>query len=251
MLIKTFENISKKDVALVGGKGSSLGEMLNAGLPVPQGFVITTQAYEKYNKSITAELEKETLDAFDSLKTKRVAVRSSATAEDSKTSSWAGQLESYLNVTRDNLIESVQKCWSSIKSERALAYAAQQNLPENQLAIAVIVQKMINSEVSGVTFTANPVTNNLKEMMIESVFGLGESLVSGKITPDNFVLDKNLKIKYKTIQNKPTLTDRQIKDLADLCLRIEKLFKSPQDIEWAIDENSKIWILQSRPITTL
>ena len=251
--VKKFEEVSKKDILLVGGKATSLGEMTNAGISIPSGLVITTRAYEEIRKSIPTEVEKEILEAFDSLKTKRVAVRSSAIAEDSLTSSWAGQLESYLNVTREKLIDNIRKCWNSIKSERALAYAADQNLPKNKLLVAVVVQKMIDSKISGVIFTANPITNNLQEIMIESGLGLGESLVSGMITPDNFIVDKKtLAIKNKTIQtNKTTLSDGQIKDLANLSLQIEKYFHAPQDIEWAIDKNNKVWILQSRPITTL
>lgn len=247
--IRTFSQISQKDVGEVGGKGASLGEMLRKGLPIPVGFVITTKAY---NKALTSALKKEIFKALEHLKTKKVAVRSSAIAEDSKTSSWAGQLESYLNITKYNLIENIKKCWNSIKSERALVYANQRKLSEEQLTVAVIVQKMVDSEVSGVIFTANPITNNLSEIMIESGFGLGELVVGGMITPDNFIVDKKtLKIKNKTIQGKSSLSDGQLKQLAKLSLQIEKLFKSPQDIEWAIDGMEKIWILQSRPVTTL
>lgn len=247
--IKTFDQISKNDVAEVGGKGASLGEMINSGFPVPSGFVITTDAY---NKIITPDLEKEIIKAFKNLKTKKVAVRSSGIAEDSKTSSWAGQLESYLNIERKDLIGKVKECWRSIISERARAYAADKNLGEEQLTVAVVVQKMVDSQISGVTFTANPVTNNLNEIMIESGFGLGESLVGGMITPDNFIVNKKtLKIKSKMIQDKPSLSDKQVNGLVKLCLQIENHYKAPQDIEWAIDNAGKIWILQSRPITTL
>lgn len=247
--IKTFDQINKSSVKKVGGKGASLGEMINAGIPVPIGFVITTNAY---NKTITSDFEKEIIKAFKNLQTKKVAVRSSAIAEDSYTASWAGQLESYLNVERKYLIGKIKECWRSIASERANSYASEKNLSKEQLTVAVIVQKMVDSQVSGVTFTANPITNNLNEIMIESGFGLGESLVGGMITPDNFIVDKKtLKVKSKTIQDEPSLSDKQIKELAKLCLRIESLFKNPQDIEWAIDRAQKIWILQSRPITTL
>ena len=246
--IKFFKDILKYDVKEVGGKGASLGEMFNGGISVPPGFVITTYAY---NKPLTTRIENEIFNAFEKLKTKKVAVRSSAIAEDSKISSWAGQLESYLNVTRENLIENIRKCWNSIKSERVLAYAYSKNLSKDQLTVAVVVQKMVNSQVSGVTFTANPITNNLSEIMIESGFGLGELVVGGMITPDNFTVDiKTLKIKSKTIQKKPSLSDKQIKELTNLCLEIQKLFGSPQDIEWAMSKG-KFYILQSRPITTL
>lgn len=247
--IKFFKDISKSNVREVGGKGASLGEMLKKGIPVPPGFVITIEAYDK---SITPELEREILKAFEGLKTKRVAVRSSAIVEDSKTSSWAGQLESYLNVEPKDLINKIKECWKSIASERARAYASDKNLSKEQLTTAVVIQKMVDSQVSGVTFTANPIMNNLNEIIIESGFGLGELLVGGIITPDNFIVDKKtLKIKNKTIQKKPSVSDKQIRELANLCIKIEELFKTPQDIEWAIDEKKNIWILQSRPITTL
>lgn len=247
--IKTFGQITRKDVLDVGGKGASLGEMFNTGISVSPGFVITTDAY---NKPLTKAFEKEILKAFESLKTKKVAVRSSAIAEDSKTSSWAGQLESYLNITKENLIENIKKCWKSINSKRARAYASKKNLSKEQLTVAVVIQKMVDSQVSGVAFTANPITNNLNEIMIESGFGLGELVVGGMITPDNFVINrKTLKIKSKTIQKNPSLSDKQVKEVAKHCLHIEQLFKKPQDIEWTIDKSGKIWILQSRHITTL
>src|SRR3989338_5975490 len=136
MLIKTLENISKDDVGLVGGKGASLGEMLSAGFPVPPGFVITTKAYLQFNnQEPSPDVKEEIFKAFDGLKTNRVAVRSSAIAEDSKTASWAGQLETYLNVGRDKLIENIRECWNSIKSERALAYAGEQGVSEEDLVV--------------------------------------------------------------------------------------------------------------------
>lgn len=275
MLTKTFEAISKNDVNLVGGKGASLGEMLNAGLPVPLGFVITTKAYlQFYKQGLPADVEEEIFKAFDSLRTERVAVRSSAVAEDSSTASWAGQLESYLNVTREDLIESIRKCWNSIKSERALSYTAQQNLSEDQMTVAVVVQKMVESEVSGVMFTVNPITKDVNEIIIEAGYGLGEMLVQGIVTPDNFLLNKTtLEIKNRDIQtqdvmlvfqegankevpvpenkkSQPTLSDEQIKNLALLGKKIEDHYGYPQDIEWAFEKDN-FYIIQSRPITTL
>lgn len=273
--IKHFKQINKNDVGLVGGKGASLGEMTQAGIPVPPGFVVTAETYRKFiNDELPVDVIEEILTAFDSLNTQRVAVRSSAIAEDSKTASWAGQLESYLNVTRDQLIENIRKCWNSIRSERALAYAAQQNLSEDQLVVAVVVQKMVESESSGVMFSVNPINNDLDEIMIEGGFGLGEMVVQGMITPDNFLVDKKtLEIKNKDIQSqetmlvyadgenrevsvpehkrdKPVLSDEQVKELAALAIRIETHYGSPQDIEWAL-EKGKFYILQARPVTTL
>src|SRR3990167_8112157 len=147
--IKKFSEISKESVSLVGGKGASLGEMTNADIPVPPGFVISTEGFQK-------DIEKEALEAFGELNAEKVAVRSSAIAEDSVGASWAGQLETYLNVSKENLIEAIRKCWESIHSERASFYATQKNINEDELAVGVVVQKMVVSEVSGIMFTINP-----------------------------------------------------------------------------------------------
>lgn len=274
--IKKFSEISKEDVTSVGGKGASLGEMTNAGIPVPSGFVITTSAHKKFIKEpLPIDIGEEILKAFDELDTERVAVRSSANAEDSSQASWAGQLETYLNASKEDLIDKVRDCWNSIKSQRALEYAAQQDLSEDQLFVAVVVQKMIESKVSGVMFTANPITKDTTEIMLEVGYGLGEFLVQGLITPDNFIIDKKtLSIKSRDIQTQDTMlifkdgkntevavpddikdkqaiSDEKVKELAELAIKIENHYGKPQDIEWAIDDQGKIWILQSRPITTL
>lgn len=274
-IIKSFEKISKDDTSLVGGKGASLGELVRAAIPVPPGFVITTEATHDKMFTIVNNLSQEILTAFDALKATRVAVRSSAVAEDSSSASWAGQLETYLNVNRENLIHKIKECWNSIKSERALSYAARQDLSEDQLKVAVVVQKMVESKASGVMFTVNPVTDDCDEIMIEAGYGLGELLVQGLITPDNFIIDrKTLEIKERDVQtqetmlvfkdrknqeipvpeswkNEAAISDDQVLELTNLAIRIEDHYKSPQDIEWAIDNQGKIWILQSRPITTL
>lgn len=247
MYIKTLSEIFMTDVNLVGGKGVSLGEMTKAGMPVPPGFVITTEAFGKINKE-------EILKAYDQLNAERVAVRSSAVAEDSSQASWAGQLETYLNVSKEELITKIKSCWDSIKSERVLSYAARQNLSEDQLLVAVVVQKMVDSKASGVMFTVNPVTKDNSEIMIEAVLGLGEALVQGLVTPDNFIVNKeSLEIKVKDLQkeDKQSISDENIKKLVELGKKIEGHYGSPQDIEWAIDNQNRIWILQSRPVTTL
>lgn len=257
MFIKNINEISKDDVSLVGGKGASLGEMTQAGIPVPPGFVITTEAFDDKLLPIESKMSqalKEILKAFDSLDAERVAVRSSAVAEDSSQASWAGQLETYLNVSRGNLIDKVRECWNSIKSDRAVAYAADQNLSKKQLTVAVVIQKMVDAQAAGVMFTANPVSKEKNEVMIESVWGLGEQLVQGSVTPDNFIVDKETsEIKSKDLQkeSEQSVTDENIKNLVGLGKKIENHYGSPQDIEWAIDEEGKIWILQSRPITTV
>lgn len=273
--IQFFHELGKKDIQMVGGKGASLGELTQAGFPVPQGFIITTAAFKAFHKNrLPTAYIKELLDAFDKLKTPRVAVRSSAIAEDSSSASWAGLLESYLNITKDELVNAIEKCFESIDAKRAKTYAKQQEIPASKLLVAVIIQQMVNSEISGVMFTGNPVTNNLGELMIEAGYGLGELLVQGEITPDNYVVDKKtLRIKDKTLgsqkkmliyqnnknrkvsvpsrlQNKQILNKTQMEELAKLGKQIEKHYSLPQDIEWAI-ENGNIYIVQSRPITTL
>lgn len=244
--IKKFSEISKDDVGLVGGKGASLGEMTHAGIPVPLGFVITTEGFQE-------NIEQEALESFDGLGTEKVAVRSSAVAEDSSSASWAGQLETYLNITREDLVSKIKECWESIKSERAQDYASQQNLSEDQKKVAVVVQKMVDAKSAGVMFTVNPVSTDKNEVMIESTLGLGEKLVQGEIIPDNFIIDKQTsEIKSKDLQQeKQTISDEDIKRLVELGKKIEEHYGKPQDIEWAIDDQNKIWILQSRPITTL
>lgn len=274
--IKKFSEISKEDVGTVGGKGASLGEMTKASIRVPSGFVITAQTHQKFlNDSLPVDVEQEILKAFDELGVERVAVRSSAVAEDSSQASWAGQLETYLNVSREDLINKVRECWNSIKSERALSYAGEKDLSENELFVAVVVQKMIESKSSGVMFSINPISKNSNEIMIEAGYGLGEMLVQGLIIPDNFIVDKeSLEIKSKDIQSQDTMllfiggenkevsvpedqksaqavSDEVVKALAKMAVKIELQYEVPQDIEWAIDDQNKIWILQSRPITTL
>jgi len=208
------------------------------------------------------------------LRTKYVAVRSSATAEDSKIDSWAGELETYLNTTKENLIENIKKCWSSLYTPRAIFYRFQRKLNHTPVSVAVVVQKMVQSDVSGVCFTVHPVTKDKNQMVIEAVWGLGEILVSGQITPDTYViekdtlniLDKNINLQEKMIvrskvgnklvsvpqakQSKQKLSKEQIRKLSRICLKIENHYQYPQDIEWAL-ENRKFYILQTRPITSL
>lgn len=275
MYIKFLNEINKDNLSEVGGKGASLGEMINIGLPVPNGFVITTQAFKDFSgKEMSKEFEREVSEAFKKLNAKRVAVRSSAVAEDSINASWAGQLDSFLNTTQKDLFINIQKCWDSIRSERAQIYTSDKKLSKNQMKVAVVVQKMVDSEVSGVMFTANPVSGNKEEIMIEAGWGLGEMIVQGMITPDNYIINKgSLEIVSKEInsqekmliykdnrnqevevplemQSQQKLTEGQIIELAKLAVSIENHFGYPQDIEWAIAKE-QMFILQSRPVTTL
>ncbi len=308
---KNFKELSNKDLKTAGGKGASLGEMVGAGFPVPPGFVVLASAFDKFmrdtdavveenamleridisstenvedqaeimrdvilKKKFPEDLGKEVLKEFDKLGAKYVAVRSSATAEDSKIDAWAGQLESYLYVTKKDLLKYVQRCWASLYTPRALFYRVERKMRRKQVSVAVVIQKMVNSEVSGVCFTVHPVTRDPDQMIIEACWGLGEALVQGIITPDSYVIEKStlniidinignqekqiVKAKKiteekpvpKNLREKQKLTEKQIGELAQICADIEKLYKDPRDIEWAL-ERGKFYIVQSRPITTL
>lgn len=268
--ILQLDRLSLADVAMAGGKAASLGEMLSAGISVPKGFVITTQAY---SEGMTPELKAQIYAAFKELGVERVAVRSSAVAEDSSGASWAGQLETYLNVNGNGLIGAVKKCWASVRSEHAKAYGKHHGVSKDGQAVAVIVQTMVDSDVSGVMFTVNPVTNDKNEIVIESVYGLGEMIVQGAVTPENYVINRDKcdivahslsrqrkMLTYKDGKNrnvavpaaklkKQMLSPGQIKKLCQVATKIEEHYGHPQDIEWAI-AGGKIYIVQSRPITT-
>jgi len=205
-----------------------------------------------------------------------VAVRSSATAEDLPQASFAGQQSTYLNIKGNNgLMESIQKCWASLFTARAIYYRQKNNFQHDKVLISVVVQKMVNSEKSGVVFTINPSTNEESEIMIEAGFGLGEAIVSGSINPDNYLIDKkSFEIKNKIIKeqtwafvrdenlgrtvkrklaesqyNQQVLEDFEIINLARICKKIEDYYKKPMDIEFAV-EGKKIYIVQARPVTT-
>jgi pyruvate,water dikinase len=327
--IRDFKKINIEDIKTAGGKGASLGEMVQAKIPVPPGFVILVSAFDRFLEKtglliqlatkikeidyknikklektskiirnliektrIPKEMEKEFLSGFKKLKAKYVAVRSSATTEDSRVASWAGELESYLNITKEKLMKYIKKCWSSLFTPRALFYAFEKKLMTIDfqkminiktiqhfsdcypIGIAIVVQKMIDSEVSGVCFTIHPVTKNKNQILIEAGWGLGESIVGGKITPDNYTVSKknwtilNIRVasqeKMIVRDKKGTrevevprskvsmqkLSRRQIIYLAKLCQKIENHYKIPQDIEWALTKK-EFYILQSRPITNL
>lgn len=318
--IKFFKNISKGDVNIAGGKGASLGEMTQAKIPVPNGFVVLAAAFDRFleetqlkeeiaarlaavnpndtnsvdkasnvirdaihDRSMPKDLEKEILTAFTKLDTRFVAVRSSATAEDSSVASWAGELESYLNTDKKNLIERVRRCWSSLYTPRAIFYRYEKGLIDHYVSVAVVIQKMVQSEISGIAFTVHPVTEDYDQMIIEAGYGLGEAIVSGQITPDSYVISKSSTsivdtyvssqtrqlIRKKSAQNKggeentsnewvelgkkgekQKVENKKVLALAKVFKRIEDHYKFPCDIEWAM-EKGKIYITQSRPITTL
>lgn len=307
-----LQKVTKSDVRLTGGKGASLGEMLRAGMPVPPGFVILSTAFEKFleeagldgkiddlletidyrkvrsveNASkkiqsliggsvLPADISEEIGKSFDKLGGRYVAVRSSATAEDSANAAWAGQLESYLNTTKKDLLGNIKRCWASLYAPQAIFYRKEKNLRRQKISVAVVVQKMVKSEVSGVAFSVHPVTQNKRQILIEAGLGLGEAVVSGKITPDSYVIDKdrrvisdkntdqqNAKIVRSSISDgkRPSViagtpagqksSDSDILELADLIVKIENHFDYPVDVEWA-RAKGKYYITQSRPITTL
>jgi pyruvate, water dikinase len=311
--IRWFGEIGLTDVALVGGKGANLGELTAAGLPVPPGFVVTAAAYleavsESGARARLARLMSE-LDADDPISltaTQRaareeimatpipaeisdaienayrrlgddvtVAVRSSGTTEDAGDSSFAGMNASFTNVIGlPNMLARVKDCWASLYGERVLAYRAEQQLTEEP-AIAVIIQKMIFSEESGVMFTADPTTGALDRMIIESVFGQGEAIVSGRVEPDTYILDKvgprllsvrQGKQKFKIVRgpdgadveqpldagevDRRSLSQAEIIEIAELGLRAQQHYGTPQDLEWARAAGAT-YLVQSRPITTL
>jgi len=235
-----------EDISLVGGKARALSQLIKSGFDVPPGFVVTAEASQKMSR----ELEKAILDDFDSLGARQVAVRSSAVAEDAKGAAWAGQLDTFLSIDRSHLLDAVKKCWGSANSPRARAYAKQKGLQTG--AVAVVVQVMIPSEVSGVAFSVHPVTKNRNHMIIEVVRGLAEPLVSGEVTPDSYIIDKKTGqvIEIHTKGKKNMLTDKQITEVSDAVKRLEKYFAFPVDVEWTIAQG-KLYILQSRPVTAL
>lgn len=307
-----FNEIDSTRLPDVGGKGANLGEMSKAGFPVPQGFCVTTNAYREFIAA-SHEMD-ELFDLLDRLQPDQLgeisklgrrvrdhlqsvtmpetvksaiidgwkesgedweyAVRSSATAEDLPTASFAGQQETYLNVKgAGQLLQAVQKCWASLFTDRSIVYRARNGFDHRSVFLSVVVQRMVFPEVSGIMFTADPVTGNRKIVSIDASFGLGETLVSGIVSADLYQVkaDKLLKkqIARKEIaiyarpeggtakveitgkmQTAPALSDGQAVRLARMGRSIEEHFGSPQDIEWCLADN-EIFILQSRPITTL
>ena len=232
-----------------------------------QGMILASEMPEPIQKEIVA--------SFKKLKARWVAVRSSATAEDSKIASWAGELDTFLYISEKNLIETVKKCWASLFTPRAIFYRFEKKLTKTKVSVAVVIQQMVDSEVSGVAFSVHPVTQDTNQLIIEAGYGLGEAIVSGTITPDSYVvhkkegtiLDINISVQEKMIvmkkgggsilkpvsrkeQSKQKITGRQIMGLSEIIKKIEKHYGCPQDIEWAVAKN-KFYILQSRPITTL
>src|SRR3989338_6487475 len=240
VMIKNLKDIKREGVKLFGGKATNLGFLIQNGFNVPEGFCISTKV-----KKLTKDIKENIMQKYKELNSP-VSVRSSATSEDARNASFAGQFETFLNVNSENeLLNSINKCWKSAKSRRVISYARKNRI--KNIKMAVIVQKMINPDFAGVIFTVDPVHN--KDILIESVKGLGEKLVSGKVTPSSYLIDrKNYKINNKS--GNFNMNKILIQELARISLRIEKSYNFPQDIEFATKDD-EIFILQSRAITTI
>lgn len=305
---------NRATLAHVGGKGASLARLISAGLPVPEGFHVTTAAYRSvvaHNElqpdilsalgrvdfaqpstlegaaqeiqtlfaeaEIPPDVANNIVQAYAALpgSNPAVAVRSSATAEDLPEASFAGQQETYLNVSSpDELLEATKKCWASLWTARAIAYRARQEIPPDQVALAVVVQLLVPAEAAGILFTANPIDGRRNQLVISAAWGLGEAVVGGLVTPDNLVIEKgNGRVLNRDTASKevmtvrvnggtaekpvpenlrqvPVLDDAAAAELAQLGEQIEQLYEMPMDIEWALADG-KFAIVQARPITAL
>ena len=312
-----FNEVTRKDIAIVGGKGANLGEMTNAQIPVPPGFIVTADAYFDFLDAtgITEQIRTllQPLDTNDSTQLQDisakvkgvimnatmpdetagairqayttmggglVAVRSSATAEDLPEASFAGQQATFLNISGENeVVDAVHRCWASLFEPRAIFYREENGFEHFKVGIAVPVQRMVQSDSSGVMFTVEPTTSDRSKITIEAVFGLGEMIVSGDVTPDHYVVDKGtMQITHKEVkaqewklikkeggkgkednikvdltpeeQARQKITDEDIMTLARIGKGLEDHYQFPQDIEWA-KENNEIFIVQTRPVTTI
>ena len=288
-MILPFTDPACQDVGVAGGKGASLAAATARGLPVPPGYVVCSSAFEEAvgaradelrelarahdcegAMALVAELARPDLgEAFAALAATAVAVRSSAVAEDSDAASFAGQQETYLGVPdAETAAERVVDCWASFFSERALFYRARKGSLDD-LRMAVVIQEMVAADVAGILFTIDPVARRRDQMVVEAVFGLGEPAVSGALTPDNYTMARDGRVKKRRIVTQPwalvgreevalseedgareTLSDDQLAALAELGRTLEEHNGSPQDIEWAI-AGGELYVLQSRPVTTL
>ena len=318
MYVKKFEELSKSDIGIAGGKGANLGELTQAGIPVPPGFVVTAQAYKYFmDEAGINDQVMEILDAIDINDTKAlqaaaeeikaliiespipddlvlfireyynelcqrvgeddtdVAIRSSATAEDLPEASFAGQQDTFLHVSGDDeVIEYIRKCWASLFEARAIFYREENDFEHSKVYIAVVVQKMANADKAGVMFTVNPSTGE-EIALIEGSWGLGESVVSGDVTPDNYQVDKkdneiiNVTISDKKVmytndeagtsvkvdvpedkRKERVLSDDELIELTEMGKRVQAHYGEPMDTEWAF-EKDMLFLLQARPITTL
>ncbi len=297
-LVAPLRAFDRADLALAGGKGANLGELVRTGYPVPDGFVVTTEAYTAVIQSsdlrIAERLEREDgaalradfeavavpeelrvaiADAYAGLGGGPVAVRSSATAEDLSGATFAGQQDTYLNVVGvPALIDAVRRCWGSLWTDRAISYRRKREIDSGELGIAVVVQRMVDAEFAGVLFTANPVTGDRGQIVINASSGLGEAVVSGLATPDHYVLDRRGRVREWSPGRREVvirgnagggvtphsgnpahverLPNEVLEELSRLGTNVARRFARPQDIEWAYAEG-RVWLLQARPMTAL
>lgn len=314
MAVAWFKDIGIADRPTVGGKGGSLGELTRAGIAVPPGFVVTTGAFESFLGAMEARepvrakvaaLAPDDLHAVTRLSeelrrrvieepmpeaverairgayaelcpgNEPVAVRSSATTEDAEDASFAGLQDTFLWVTREQqMVERVRECWGSLYSVESMTYRLKHGLPEDGVAMAVVVQRMVDAMCAGVMFTRSPTTGDKSVIVVEGAWGLGSAVVSGEVTPDRWVIGKITgEISVRDISDKharqvpapgggiheveneaviatqPCLTDEQLMALREVGRKVERHYGRPQDIEWAIDESGNLFLLQSRPET--
>jgi phosphohistidine swiveling domain-containing protein len=241
MRVIALSDASADLIDLVGGKAAGLGELIRLGERVPDGFCVTTEAY-RLGEIPAAEV----VDAYRRLGGGPVAVRSSATAEDLPDASFAGQLDTVLDVTgADALIAAIAKCWDSLHGARAVAYRAARDIDDAAVRMAVVVQRMIDPVTAGVLFTANPLTGRRTEMLVDAAPGLGTAVVDGTSSVDHYVLDESQRAATGCVP------PARLAELRAAGERLQGRFGSPQDVEWAIDREGALWLLQSRPITTL
>lgn len=310
--IRKLSDVGSRDISMVGGKAAALGELIGRGFRVPPGFVIPSSTFYEFvrgtglaseigrlladvrdiesltnksqivrdlicNTNIPSETADKILSAFDELQAPLVAVRSSAVLEDSAKASWAGQLDTFLNTTRADVLENVRRCWSSRFSARAMVYGLDTGGEVDALSTAVVVQEMVDSRIAGTAFSIHPVLTNTRAMLIESCVGLGELLVSGRETPTRYVVDRDSLTLLEQTTPQPQrvalrratggsgnelmtlkpdemsaneLTDVEIKELSQEVMKAEREFGFPVDVEWAFDRE-QLYFLQSRPITSL
>jgi pyruvate, water dikinase len=270
-LVVAFGDPRCRQVALAGGKGASLATMTAEGLPVPPGFVVTSAAFEAAVDTdalrermrardvdaaramvAAAEPPREPIERHHGELTGPVAVRSSACVEDSQTASYAGQQETYLNTDGlADVLANVVRCWLSFFTDRAVFYRQEKGSLDD-VAMAVVVQQMVDSHKSGVLFTVDPVHGRKDRMVVEAARGLGEAVVSGEVTPDTYTLGRDGAVKRRRVVGaEPVLSDAECATLAELGRRLADLHGGPQDIEWAFDADGRLFLLQSRPVTTV
>lgn len=313
--VLSFDALDRDSLPVAGGKAANLGELTRAGFPVSEGFCVTTAAYATVADNLDLAATLDALEGTSADDTEHlsglasemrkalqaapmpervarsiteayreladgapvpVAVRSSATAEDLPHASFAGQQDTYLNIVgEESLLDAVGRCWASLWTDRAVSYRARNGISHRSVRLAVVVQRMVESEVSGILFTANPLTGKRRQAVLDASPGLGEAIVSGAVNPDHFVVDtatgeiveRRSGDKRMAVRSTPgggtqqveseardaeyCLTDEQVRSLSALGARVADYYGAPQDIEWAIDPDGKTWLVQSRPITTL